>query len=321
MKRIFVRRNFVWAAVISMGVLPVFANPYIIFIANLALMYVLLAVGLNILLGYAGQLAFANAALFGVGAYTTGLLRLEFGLPFWLTLPAGVALATVAGVAIALPALRLSGLYLALATIAFAQFALWVFSHWNSVTYGGAGFRVPRLDFEPLTSDPELGIYYVTYIIVIVAVALAWNMLRSRVGRAFVAIRESEVAAETLGIDLTKYKTIAYVMSALFAGTAGGLFSAMLGIVTPESYDLFQVITHFAMVVVGGIGSVWGAVLGAGLLIGLLEVLRAFKELQEIAFGALLLITVIVLPGGVISIFKRYLPGWEEPLRRTERER
>ncbi len=320
MKQIFARRYFIGAAIIFVGVLPVFANPYIIFVANLAMMYVLLAVGLNILLGYTGQLSFANAALFGVGAYTTGLLKLEFGLPFWLTLPAGAALATVAGVAVALPALRLSGLYLALATVAFAQFALWVFSHWNSVTYGGAGFRVPRVDFEPLTSNPEIGIYYVTLVIVIVAVALAWNMLRSRVGRAFVAIRESEVAAETLAIDLTKYKTIAYMVSALFAGTAGGLFSAMLGIVTPESYDLFQVIAHFAMVVVGGIGSIWGAVLGAGILIWLLETLRTFQELQEIAFGALLLFAVIVVPGGVISIVKRHLPGWNEPLRRTKGE-
>ncbi len=314
------RRYILLAGVLFFALLPVFANPYIIFVGNLALMYILLSVGLNMLLGYAGQLAFANAALFGVGAYTTGLLKLEFGIPYWLAMLAGTALATVTGLAVALPALRLRGLYLALATVAFAQATLWVFSHWNSVTYGGAGFRMPAVDFEPLTSSQAVGIYYVSFAIVLVSVPLGWNMLRSRVGRAWVALRESEVAAESLAIDLTRYKTFAYVVSALYAGTAGGLFAGMLGIVTPESYDLFQVIVHFCMVIVGGLGSLWGAVLGAVILVWLQEVLRTFRDLQEIAFGGLLLFTVLVVPGGTIAIIKRYLPGWREPLRRVERK-
>ena len=240
------------AGLVFFALLPFFANRYVIFIGNLALMYILLSVGLNMLLGYAGQLAFAHAALFGVGAYTTGLLKLEIDLHYGLALVAGVALATVTGLAVALPALRLRGLYLALATVAFAQATLWVFMHWNSVTYGGAGFRVPPLDFEPFTSRPDIGIYVLTYVIVLASIPLGWNLLRSRVGRAWVAIRESEVAAESLGIDITRYKTIAYVVSAMYAGTAGGLFAGMLGIVTPESFDLFQVIVHFCMVIVGG---------------------------------------------------------------------
>ena len=316
MQALLARRNIVAVGIIVFAILPTVANAYIVFAANLALMYILLSVGLNMLLGYAGQLAFPNAALFGVGAYTSGLLRLEFDLPYWITLPAGAAFATLIGLAIALPALRLRGLYLALATIAFAQAALWVFGHWNSGTYGGAGFRVPPMDFSPLPLDPSTGIYYLTLIIVLVAVPLGWNMLRSRVGRAWVALRESEVAAETLGIDLTRYKAYAYVVSGLYAGTAGALFSALLGIVTPESFDLFQVIVHFCMVIVGGIGSLWGGVLGAVFLVWLLEVLRTFRDLQEIAFGGLLLFTVLVVPGGAIVMIKRYLPGWNEPLRR-----
>ncbi len=321
MQALLARRNIVAVGIIVFAILPTFANAYIVFVANLALMYILLSVGLNMLLGYAGQLAFPNAALFGVGAYTSGLLRLEFDLPYWITLPAGAAFATLIGLAIALPALRLRGLYLALATIAFAQAALWVFGHWNSVTYGGAGFRVPPMDFSPLPIDPPTGIYYLSLIIVLVAVPLGWNIVRSRIGRAWVALRESEVAAETLGIDLTRYKAYAYVVSGLYAGTAGALFSALLGIVTPESFDLFQVIVHFCMVIVGGIGSLWGGVLGAVILVGLLEVLRTFRDLQEIAFGGLLLFTVLVVPGGAIAMIKRYLPGWNEPLRRIGKKR
>ena len=151
------------------------------------------------------------------------------------------------GLAVALPALRLRSLYLALAT----------------VTCGGAGFRVPLLDFEPFSSRPDIGVYALSYLIVVASIPLGCNLLRSWVGRAWVAIRESEVAPESLGIDITRYKTIAYVVDAMYAGAAGGPFAGMLGIVTPESFDLFQAIVHFCMVIVGGLGSIWGGILGA----------------------------------------------------------
>ncbi len=321
MVSVFSRKYIVGVGIVVFAVLPLVANPYVMYVANLALMYILLSVGLNMLLGYAGQLAFPNAALFGVGAYTSGLLRLEFGLPYWVTLPSATILATVVGLAVAIPALRLSGLYLALATIAFAQAALWIFDHWNSVTYGAAGFRVPVMDFSPLPVDPATGIYYLTFIIVLIGVPLGWNVLRSRVGRAWVALKESEVAAETLAIDVTKYKTFAYAVSGIYAGTAGALFSGVLNIVTPTSFDLFQVITHFCMVIVGGIGSLWGAVIGAVSLVYLLEVLRKAQHYQEIVFGGLLLFTVLVVPGGMISFIKRYVPGWSEPLRRVRKDK
>ena len=315
------RRNVVAAGLLGFLVLPALADEYLLFVGNLALIYMILTVGLNILIGYTGMLAFMNGALFGVGAYASGLLRLELGWPFWLALPAGAMVAMAVGVVIALPALRLTGLYLALATVAFAQFALWVFLHWVPVTRGPAGFQLPKLEFGAAAPNPEIGLYYLTLALAVVVVALSWNLVRSRIGRAFVAIRESEVAAESLSIDLFRYKTIAYAVSALFAGLAGGLFAPLLGIVVPESYDLFQVIIQFAMVVVGGIGSIWGAVFGAIALVWIQEVLRAFKELQEIAFGGLILLTVIFLPGGLISLLKRFVPGWEEPFERSGRRR
>jgi len=296
-------------------VLPAFANVYHLFIANLVLVYVLLAIGLNILVGYAGQLAFANAAMFGIGAYATGLLQVRLGWSFWLAFPAGALLATAVGLAISLPALRLSGLYLALSTLAFAQATQWVFLHWESVTFGAGGFKTPPLSFAPLPIDKPLGLYYLSLVLMLALFLFAQNLVASRLGRAFVAVRDGEVAAQSLGVDLLRYKALAFGISGFYAGTAGGLYSAMLNFVAPEGFDLFQMVLQKAMIVVGGLGSITGSVLGAGLIILLLEALRAFKGLQEIVFGALLVGFVLFMRGGLISVLKRHLRGWEEPLR------
>jgi branched-chain amino acid transport system permease protein len=311
------RRNVFALAGVALVVLPALANPYLLYVTNIALIYVILAVGLNLLLGYAGQFAFANAALFGIGAYATGLLQVKLGLSFWIAFPGAVLFTTLIGLLVALPALRLSGLYLALVTLAFAQLTQWLMLNWERVTFGAGGFKVPPLTFGRLS--PELGLYYLTLLLAGLLVAGAWNTVRSGIGRAFVAVRDSEVAAEALAIDLACYKAIAFSMSALYAGVAGGLYSAALSFVAPEGFDLFQMVVQFSMVVVGGLGSVWGSVLGAGLLVGLQETLRAFKGGQEIAFGLLLMACIVFLPDGIISLVKRRARGWEEPLRAPDR--
>ncbi|HYB40362.1 MAG TPA: branched-chain amino acid ABC transporter ATP-binding protein/permease [Candidatus Methylomirabilis sp.] len=316
MRRLVGRPSVLGLALAVLVLLPAVANPYLVYVASIALLYVILAVGLNLLLGYAGQFAFANAALFGIGAYATGLGQLKLGLPFWIALPAGAVFTALAGLLVALPALRLSGLYLAMATMAFAQFTQWAMLNWESVTFGAGGFRLPPPSFSPLFASSATGVYYLTLAVTTALVAAAWNAVRSRVGRALVALRDSEVAAESLGIGLARTKTMAFAMSAFYAGTAGGLYSATLNFVAPEGFDLFQMVVHFSMVVVGGLGSVWGAVLGAGLLVGVQEALRAFKGAQEIAFGLVLMISIVFLPEGLISLLRRRVPGWDEPLRR-----
>jgi branched-chain amino acid transport system permease protein len=218
---------------------------------------------------------------------------------------------------VALPALRLSGLYLALVTLAFAQLTQWLMLNWERVTFGAGGFKVPPLTFGRV--EPALGLYYLSLLLAALLVAAAWNTVRSGIGRALVAVRDSEVAAEALAIDLARYKAIAFSISALYAGVAGGLYSAILSFVAPEGFDLFQMVVQFSMVVVGGLGSVWGSVLGAGLLVGLQEALRAFKGGQEIAFGLVLMACIVFLPDGIISLVKRRARGWEEPLRAPDR--
>jgi branched-chain amino acid transport system permease protein len=310
------RRNVFLAGVVAMLLLPSFANPYALFIGTMLSTYVILAVGLNLLVGYAGQLAFANAAMYGIGAYTCGLLQVKLGVSYWLALPAGALVAMAIGSVMAVPALRLSGLYLALATLAFAQFAQWVFLNWETVTYGAGGFKVPEVSFAWAGLSSPTGVFYLALALALALYLVAANVVRSPLGRAFVAIRDGEVAAESLGVDLLRYKAIAFAMSGFYAGTAGGLYCAAINFVAPEGYDLFQMVLHKAMVVVGGIGSVAGSVIGATLLVTLLELLREFKSTQEIAFGALLLAFVIFMPDGVVSLLKSRLKGWDEPLRR-----
>jgi branched-chain amino acid transport system permease protein len=294
--------------------LPAFANQYTLFVGNLMLLYIILALGLNILVGFAGLLAFANAAIYGIGAYGTALLQVHLGWSFWAAAPVGAVLAMLIGTLLAFPALRLSGIFLALATLAFAQATQWVLWHWQSVTFGAGGFRVPPPDFGWIPVKQDYGIYFVSWALTLGLLLFTWRIMRSRIGRAFVAMRDGEIAAQSLGIDLLTYKAMAFALSSFYAGVAGALYSGLLGFVSPEAFDLFQMIIQKAMIVVGGLGSVVGSVLGAALLVYVMEVLREFKSTQEIVFGALLIAFMVFQPHGLVVFMKRWLPGWEEPL-------
>jgi branched-chain amino acid transport system permease protein len=307
-------RSFLVVLFLGLALLPVGANQYTLFVGNLVMVYIILALGLNLLVGFAGQLAFANAAIYGIGAYGAGLLQVKLALPYWVAAPCGAVMAMGIGTLLAFPALRLSGIYLALATLAFAQTTQWVLWHWESVTFGAGGFPVPQPDFSPLPISSVYGTYYLSWVVTAGLLVFAWHAMRSRIGRAFVAMRDGEVAAQALGIDLLKYKAMAFALSAFYAGTAGTLYCAVLGYVSPEGFDLFQMILHKAMIVVGGLGSIVGSVLGAALLVYLLEVLREFKATQEIVFGALLLGFVLFQPRGLVALLKRWAPGWQEAL-------
>ena len=316
-----------WFALLIVGLaaLPwigsALGGSYLLYLINMAVIAVIVALGMNLLLGCAGLISLGHAAFVAVGAYTAAVLANQLDFPFWMTVTLSGAVTGLVGIVVGLPALRIKGLYLGLATLAFQFIADHVIVHAESVTGGPNGLSVPPPALGAFAFDTYLRFFYIAApLALLLGLAMA-NLQRSRIGRAFVAIRESEVAAEALAIDLTRYKTIAYAISALYAGVAGGLFAAMLGIVVPESYDLFQVIAQFAMVVVGGIGSVWGAVIGAVGLIWVQEALRAFKEFQEIAFGGMILLTVLFLRGGAMSLIKRHIKGWDEPLRRIPRKR
>jgi branched-chain amino acid transport system permease protein len=294
---------------------PAGANRFQLYIATLVLIYIILTLGLNILLGYAGQLSFATAAMFGIGAYGTGLLQNHFGWPFWLSAPFGVLAAVVVGTVLVLPALRLSGIYLALATLAFAQCTLWVMSHWTSVTFGPSGFTLKSPDFSPLPISSELGVYYLSWVCCVLLLILARNIIQSRIGRAFVALRDHEIAAQSLGINLFRYKTLAFALSGLYAGVAGVLYSGLLSFVGPESFGLQLMALLLAAVVIGGTASISGSVLGGIMIVLIQEVVREFKFSIEIVFGALLVLFVLLKPTGLIDLIHWVNPSWREKLR------
>ena len=320
MARLVGNRPFLILLFAAFAVVPWVANPYILYVGNLALLYMILATGLNLLVGYAGQFALANAAMFGIGAYGTSLLQVRLGVPYVVAAPGGAVLAMLIGTTIALPALRLSGIYLGLISLAFALFSQWVLLHWNAVTFGAGGFPVPHLDLAPLAIGPDLAIYYVSWFVTLALVVLAWRLVRSRIGRAFVAIRDGEIAAQSLGVDPLRYKALAFALSGLYAGIAGALYAPLLGYISPEGFDLFQMIIQKSMIVVGGMGSIMGSVIGAVVVVVVLEALRAFKSTQEIVFGAILIGFVLFRPRGLVA-FLQLLPGWDEPVSAVDGER
>lgn len=220
--------------------LPAVANQYTLFVGNLMLIYIILALGLNILVGFAGLLAFANAAIYGIGAYGTALLQVHLGWSFWIAAPVGAVLAMVIGTLLAFPALRLSGIFLALATLAFAQATQWVLWHWQSVTFGAGGFRTPAPNFSWLGMHQDYGIYFVTWVVTVLLLMFTWRIMRSRIGRAFVAMRDGEIAAQSLGIDLLVYKAMAFALSSFYAGVAGALYSEPSATCPPRGSTCFR---------------------------------------------------------------------------------
>jgi branched-chain amino acid transport system permease protein len=312
-------RSFLTLLFGALLLLPAVANQYTLFVGNLMLIYIILALGLNILVGYAGQLAFANAAIYGIGAYGTGLLQVHLGWSYWAAAPVGAVLAMLIGTLLAFPALRLSGIFLALSTLSFAQATQWVLWHWEPVTFGAGGFRAPAVAFGWLPIKADYGVYFLSWLVTLALLLFSWRIMRSRIGRAFVAMRDGEIAAQALGVDLLAYKSMAFALSSFYAGVAGALYSAVLGFISPEGFDLFQMIIQKAMIVVGGLGSVVGGVLGASLLVYIMEVLREFKSTQEIVFGMLLIGFMVFQPHGLVVFIKRWLPGWQEPLHLAPR--
>ncbi|UCD78540.1 MAG: branched-chain amino acid ABC transporter permease, partial [Desulfobacterales bacterium] len=235
-------------------ILPILANPYVLYVANLIGFAIIGAVGLNILTGFTGQISLGHAAFVGVGGYTAAILMTKLNFSFWLALPCAGFAAALAGLIIGIPSLRVKGLYLCMATLA-AQFIFgFIFIHWESMTQGIRGINVASPVIGGFALDTENRFYYLTLVVVILAVGFARNLARSRVGRAFIAIRDRDLAAEIMGISLFRYKLTAFAISSFYAGVAGALWVSFMRIVTPDHFPFHLSIQYLAMVIVGGMG-------------------------------------------------------------------
>jgi branched-chain amino acid transport system permease protein len=292
---------------------PLFTNEYSQYVVNLALVYVLVTIGFNIAIGTLGQLAFCNVALFGIGAYTTGILMYHFQWPFWVALvPSGIA-GAVAGFLASVPALRgIRALYLAIMTLAFGELMRWVYVHADAVTLGSGGMPVPTPTFFTMSIHSPFAKFYVFLGIVVLVVIGTSNLLRSRIGRAIVAIKNNELAAASLGIPTSRYIVLAFAWSGCIVGIAGSMFAILIGRVVPESFNLVELIQHFAMVMIGGVGSLAGAIAGAITLTWAPEMFRRFPGYEELFFGILLVVILLFLPRGLISLLTRFVPGLAE---------
>jgi branched-chain amino acid transport system permease protein len=291
-------------ALLALGfVLPLVLPEYFLYLGNTLMMYAILALGLDLLLGWSGQFAFAHIAFFGIGIYTTTLLQLRLGIPFVAGVPIAAAFAGLVGLAIAIPATRLRTVYLALATYAFAECAQWVFRTWDSVTKGSDGLRISAPDIFGYVVGTDRRAFPVMAIILSLVLLAMLYLTRSALGRALCTIRDSEHVAAASGIDVKRTKVIAFVLSAVFAGLAGGTYTLFQSFVNPDTAGLAQLILVLTMVVVGGSGSIAGVLIGV-VLIGLLpEFLRAAPRgllvWQEFFYGLILILAVMFMPRGL----------------------
>jgi branched-chain amino acid transport system permease protein len=300
------RLRSAFGPILCLGLLlvPLVTNGYTQYVVNFVLINVIAGIGLNLLLGYAGQFAFASAALMGIGAYATGLLSARFGLSFWICLPLSGIIAAAIGAAAALPAMRMSRVYLALVTFAFAELIIWVLLNWKIVTFGSDGVNIPAPEFFGWRIRGDKNVFYLILVCTVIMYWLARRILQSAIGRAFVALGENELVAQCNGINIARTKTLAFALSAFYAGIAGSLYAVALGFIVPQSFNLSQLIVQFSIVALGGLMSLFGSVIGAVLLTALPELLRELQSVQEIIYGVVLVAVVIFMPKGLAGALK-----------------
>jgi len=304
------KRNIFFGAVLAVALLfPQFVSSYQTNVMTTALMYVVLGLGLNIVVGLAGLLDLGFVAFYAVGAYSYALLNLHFGLGFWTVLPIGGLMAAFFGIMLGFPVLRLRGDYLAIVTLGFGEIIRLILENWGTFSKGPSGIsNIPRPSLFGL--DLSLGqainyTYYLMIVFVIITIFIVNRLQDSRLGRAWIALREDEIACQAMGIDKRKTKLVAFSLGAFWAGAVGVIFAAKTTFINPASFTFLESAIILSIVVLGGMGSIIGVVFGALILILMPEYLRALSEYRMLAFGAILVCMMIFRPQGLISNIRR----------------
>lgn len=312
--RNFYKKYKIYVIIIFGLILPLLTNsPYTLHLANLAGIFAILTLSLNLLTGCTGLFSVGQAAFYGIGAYTSAVLTVKLGVPVWIGFISAGVMAALFSLVLGIPTLRLKGIYLAVATLAFGEIMYQVFVNWEAVTNGTMGILgVPAPKIGPILIDNYKSYYYLIFIVLVVVTVLIQNLIKSRVGRALLAIRENEVAAEAMGVDSTKFKIIAFMCSGFFAGIAGSLYAHEIRFVSPESFIGAESAAILAMMVVGGIGNIPGSILGGIALTIIPEYLRSFGDLRLVLYGAAIVAIVIFAPkgiGGALDWLDEYFSG------------
>ena len=274
-----------------------------------ALIYVVVGLGLNIVVGLAGLLDLGYVAFYAVGAYSYALLNHHFGIGFWVALPIGGLLGTLFGIMLGFPVLRLRGDYLAIVTLGFGEIIRLVLENWNEFSFGPSGIaNIPRPGFfgiELSLHEVHIYLYYLMIGLAMLTIFVVRRLQDSRIGRAWIALREDEVACQAMGIDKTKTKLSAFALGATWAGMGGVVFAAKTTFINPASFTIWESVIILCVVVLGGMGSIIGVICGALILILLPEYLRAFSEYRMLIFGAVLVCMMVFRPGGIITATRK----------------
>ncbi len=309
--------------VLFAAIFPLSLGDYYLSIINLVLIAVVGALGLNILVGYTGQISVGHAAFMSVGAYTAANLATHLHLPFWITLPAGGLMAAFIGALVGIPSLRIKGLYLAIATLASQLIIEWVINHTPAISGGAqASIEVPRPTVWGYELKTQGDLYFFLLFFAVLAVVATMNLVRSRIGRAFVAIRDQDIAAEIIGINIFRYKLLSFAISSFYAGVCGVLYTYYFGIANYEAFQIVVSIDYLAMIIIGGLGSVLGSVLGAIFVTMLPIVIRIIVEafgsyiwdagalsavaasMRLVIFGLLIIFFLVVEPEGLSRLWR-----------------
>jgi branched-chain amino acid transport system permease protein len=300
----------------------VLRNNYYVHLANTAMITMIVATGLNLLTGYCGQISIGHAAFWAVGAYTSALLTTRLGWSFWAALPASGLTAGALGYVIGRPTLRLKGAYLAIASIGVGEIVQLVLLNWTKGTGGALGIKgipLPRVfGFELVTE------VHMFYLILAVFVLVFWindGIVGSPIGRAFLAIRQNEVAAQFMGVDIARLKVLAFVTSTVYAGVAGSLFAHLQGYISPYGFGFKESVGVLCMVLAGGMGYRWGPVIGVLLLTVGRESFRYFQDYQLVVYGLLLIIVIVFMPKGVAGSVPELASRWHRLVARRNARR
>ena len=314
------------ALFVFLAIFPFYAGQYWLDTLNRIGIAIIGAIGLNILLGFTGQISIGHAAFLAVGAYSTAIFEANFGLPFFIAIPLAALVTSGFGLIFGIPSLRLKGLYLAIATLAAYFITTFVIVHWESVTKGVTGLAVPNAMVFGVPLDSDFRVFYLIFALVVPATLFAKNLFRTRVGRAFIAVRDRDVAASVMGVSLLRYKLLAFLISSFYAGVAGGLMAHHSKILFPDAFTLLVSIDYLAMVIIGGQGSIVGSIFGAIFMTLLPEVLKGtatsltgfypqafgmIASARDIVFGFAVIFFLMYEPQGLARIWVRFRSYWQ----------
>jgi branched-chain amino acid transport system permease protein len=310
-----------WAVMAFLLIAPQLMSGYQLYLATQATLYVIALVGLNVLTGYTGLVSLGHGAMVGVGAYTTAILASKFGMPIYVTIPASMAVTVAVGLLFGLPSLRIKGLYLTIATISASFIIIFVLERWKSLTNGDSGITLPPANLFGLEIVTETQKFYFIIPFAVLSILFCQNLFRTRIGRAFIAIRDGELSAEILGVNLMRFKLYSFAIASAFAGLAGALFSYVFLAITPTLFELPISIQFLAALVIGGVASTLGPIFGAVFIVMVPEAVKAVLSIisggdmgwaeytapaSTLVYGMLIIGFMLFESQGLVAIWRRF---------------